>query len=41
LSLAFIDKNRNLILGVEKTFYIFCKIMETGQLAQTAIDMLE
>ena len=41
LSLAFIYKNRNLILGVEKTFYIFCEIMETWELAQTAINILE
>ena len=41
LWLAFINKNRNLFLGVEKTFYIFCEFMETWQLAQTAIDILE
>ena len=41
MTLAFINKNRNLILGVEKTFYIFCKIMETGDFAQTAINIIE
>jgi hypothetical protein len=41
LSLAFMDKNRTLYLGVVKTFYIFCEYMETWDLAQTAINILE
>lgn len=41
LSLAFINKNRILSLGVEETFYIFCEIMETWDLTQTAIKILE
>ncbi len=41
LSLAFVNKNRNLISGVWKTFYIFCEIMETGELAQAAINLIE
>ena len=41
LSLAFINKNRILIFSLSKDFYIFCKIMETGDLAQTAINIIE
>ena len=41
MSLAFIYKNRNLILDVEKHFIFFVNLMETGQLAQVAIDILE
>ena len=41
LSLAFIHKNRNVILDVRRTFYIFCKIMETGEIAQAAVNILE
>ena len=29
------------IIGVEKTFYLFCESMETGDLAQTTIAILE
>ena len=41
LSLAFMDKNRILILSAWNTFYIFCEIMESGALTQTAINILE
>ena len=40
-SLAFIDKNRILRLDVDKTFYIFCEFMETWEITQATIALIE
>ena len=41
LSLAFMNKNRIVLIECCKTFYIFCEFMETGELAQAAINILD